>query len=137
LEGSSLAGASHAFLADMISAQTYAKSGRLSRWSKGLILAGVARAGQVVKGSVHGRWLAGNTSRLLLPCTLSLVALELPYAPQCPYALNESPPMRAPVWPVGPCSSEIFSLHKKEIVVRQFPDFSRFDLLTTHGLGRQ
>jgi hypothetical protein len=62
------------------------------------------RAGQVVKGSVHGRWLAGNTSRLLLPCTLSLVALELPYAPQCPYALNESPPMRAPVWPVGPCS---------------------------------
>ena len=60
LEGSSLAGASHAFLADMVSAQTYAKSGRLSRWSKGLILAGVDRAGQVVKRSVHGRWSAGQ-----------------------------------------------------------------------------
>ena len=52
-------------------------------------------------GTVGG-WQC-NTSRLLLPCTLSLVALELPYAPQFPHALNESLPKGGRLWDTSLC----------------------------------
>jgi hypothetical protein len=76
LEGSSLAGASHAFLADMVSAQTYAKSGRLSRWSKGLILAGAGC------GTERARWsraacMGGGWQAILRACCFRALSLWL------------------------------------------------------------